>query len=111
MSYGNHIRRLKRRIIGVTLYQSCAYVLNKNGCYADSLALVDSYLETIYSWIDEEIYGARRTKVGVVNELPLTVPLAEAPELPTIFHGPEHLADRHVDADDGGSLARLALEP
>jgi hypothetical protein len=46
---GNHIRPLIRKIIGVTLFQRSAYVCMKKGCYADSRALVGSYLETIYT--------------------------------------------------------------
>jgi len=46
---GNHIRPLIRKTIGVTLFQRSAYVCMKKGCYADSRALVGSYLETIYT--------------------------------------------------------------
>jgi len=46
---GNHIRPLIRKTIGVILFQRSAYVCMKKGCYADSRALVGSYLETIYT--------------------------------------------------------------
>ncbi len=49
MLYGNHIRRLIRKQIVVSVSRRGAYVLNKKGCYADSRALVGSYLETIYT--------------------------------------------------------------
>jgi hypothetical protein len=49
MLYGNHIRPLIRKIIGITLIQRSTYVCMKKGCYADSQALVGSYLETIYT--------------------------------------------------------------
>jgi len=49
MLYENHIRPLIRRRIVVSVCRKGAYVLNKKGCYADSRALVGSYLETIYT--------------------------------------------------------------
>ena len=49
MLYGNHIRRLIRKRIGASILQESFYVLRKNACYADSRALVGSYLETIYT--------------------------------------------------------------
>jgi len=49
MLYGNHIRPLIRKIIGITLIQRSTYVCMKKGCYTDSRALVGSYLETIYT--------------------------------------------------------------
>ena len=49
MLYGNHIRHLIQKTIGVTLFQRNAYVCMKKECYADSRALVGSYLETIYT--------------------------------------------------------------
>jgi len=47
--YGNHIRRLIRKRSVVTIFTKGAYVLNKKVSYADSRALVGSYLETIYT--------------------------------------------------------------
>jgi hypothetical protein len=55
------------------------------------------------------MHGARRAKAGAVHELPHIILISEAPELPALFHGPRHLADWRLDADDCGHLARLAL--
>ena len=49
MLYGNHIRGLIRRRIGLSRFQGITYELWAKGCYADSRALVGSYLETIYT--------------------------------------------------------------
>jgi len=49
MLYGNYIRRLKRKRSVVTAFTKGAYVLNKKVCYANSRALVVSYLETMYT--------------------------------------------------------------
>ena len=49
MLYGNHIRRLTRKQSVVNVFTKGAYLLNKKVCYADSQALVGSYLETIYT--------------------------------------------------------------
>jgi hypothetical protein len=47
--YTGTIRGLTRKWNVITVFIKGAYVLNKKGCYADSQALVGSYLETIYA--------------------------------------------------------------
>jgi hypothetical protein len=49
MLHGNHIRRLTRKRSVVTVFMKGAYVLNKKVFYADSRALVGSYLESMYT--------------------------------------------------------------
>jgi len=49
MLCGNHIRGLIRKKIGVSVFRKDFYMLRKNACYADSWAVVGSYLETIYT--------------------------------------------------------------
>ena len=49
MLYGNDIRGLIRRRSGLSPFQGVSYGLRAKGCYADSRALVGSYLETIYT--------------------------------------------------------------
>ncbi len=44
---GNHIRRLARKWIGVSVFTKGAYTLRKNACYADSEKATGSYTETI----------------------------------------------------------------
>ena len=47
MLYGNHIKRLIRKRIVVSVTRKGAYVLSKNACYADSETVTGSYTETI----------------------------------------------------------------
>jgi len=49
MLYGNHIRSLIRRRTGLSHFLGITYGLWAKVCYADSQALVGSYLETIYT--------------------------------------------------------------
>jgi len=49
MLCGNHIRRLIRKLIVVSIFRKGTYIFSKNACYADSQAFVCSYLETIYT--------------------------------------------------------------
>jgi len=44
---GNHIRRLVRKRISVSVFTKGACTLRKNACYADSETATGSYTETI----------------------------------------------------------------
>jgi len=46
---GNRIRPLIQTPTILSLFQRIAYACRKTGCYADSWAVVGSYLETIYT--------------------------------------------------------------
>ena len=47
MLYGNHIRRLIRKRIVVSVFRKGVYMLGENACYADSETDTGSYTETI----------------------------------------------------------------
>ena len=44
---GNHIGRLIKQRIGVSVFRKGAYMLKENACYTDSETATGSYTETI----------------------------------------------------------------
>lgn len=61
MLSGNLIRPVTRTPTILTRFQSIAYACSITGCYADSWAVVGSYLETIYM-----LLGLKKLQVGAL---------------------------------------------